>query len=93
MLRCQNDPSCKAGQHFSSYFNLQFCDLKQLPSSGYVTVEQFKNVLFKNEGDNRVSFYKQNAEQDKLAREKRNKMLVKGKLKLCHSAKIIKYFY
>ena len=82
LIRCQNDPLCKAGQYYFSYFKYYVCVLQQLPSSGYVTVEQFKKELYRDFEDGAYSFYKKDVEQDKAARSKHNRRLVKGKIQI-----------
>ena len=74
-INCQNDPSCKAGKFFTEY---SLCVVHALSSSGYVTVKAFKKVLHQDASV--FSFLKKDAAQDKVAKQKRNRKLVKGKL-------------
>ena len=46
----------------------------------YVTLEQFKTASFTNQG--KTSFYKKNATEMQIIKQKMNRKLVKGKLKL-----------
>ncbi len=78
IITCQVDTSCKAGQYWARYSG-GLCDLQSLPSNGYVTAEQFNNVLYADGSG--FSFYKKDADKDKEARQKHNRRLVKGRFR------------
>ena len=76
MILCQDNPLCKVVYYDDGY---GYCNMYALIDE-HVTLEQFKTASFTNQG--KTSFYKKNATEMQIIKQKMNRKLVKGKLKL-----------